>query len=546
MSRIKFVGYLFLLFSTAVSALVPVEGILMGDAKQDLQIDPLARVFSDFYDRSQSGENNRIKLYLSSYQGGENLHESCSYLEAPAYNYPWEEKQAKRSMAAALQYIGLDTSIKAIGAYAKKLELSESAYKNLSANLVRNYCSKNVTVISLKSIEKSLHYYFANPLKDIIPSVSTSPFAPEKMVTLTESTQARSREFDLLINNFKSFCSWGGDVEDYRLLTPYLNNRFIMSLVIKNMMGLQDKVNNLSKKVESIQAENTAKVVCTDLICRNESAVVFKNNFPRSTGSTGLFTDLSKLYCHHFRYQNPPQNTIPEVKAWIKEKELEDPIFETSNFISLMTGIPDLFSGAENYREIPLLIRSSIDQRWTNWASKMLDQFSKDLLYEESFKVRVIPRRDTVALATEGFKVDFTVTLGEMDRLVEQGDKLGLTFDIKLSKNYLRSLRSRWRVLEREVDEDGKKQFFEEVSQYLNFQLSEKQKLFSYKIWNEDFSRIVGEELLEQVLSYKGPLFDSYRDEVLRVPIQFSYGLFALGYIQYRTDVTRGRLKLNL
>lgn len=543
---IKFVGYLLMMASFTAHALVPVEGILMGEAEQGIQNDPLAAMFSEIYDKSQFGENKKVKIYHATYRSGQNLNESCGYLGAPVYSTVWQDKQAKRSVAATLQYIGLDTSIKAIGAYANKLDVSPENFRTLTSNLVKNYCSKNVTIFSLRNIEKSLQYYYDNPQMNIIPSVESSPFATVKLKNSTEKPSARSREFDLVIKNFRDFCSWGGETEDYRMLTGYLRNRYIMAFVIKNMLGIQDKLDDRQQKILSVSSSDTVQVTCSDLICRKDTLSNFKQKFPLSAGSTGIETDLSKLYCHHFRFQDAPQKTTPEVKAWLKAQELEDPIFQTSQFISLMTGVPDFFNGAENYIDIPLLVKSSVDERWNQWARTVLSNFSKDLLYEESFKVKVEPRRDIASLATEGFLIDFSVTLGEMDRLLRSNDKLSLTFDLKLSKNYLRMLRTKWSVLEKEADFEGQKHFKEEIADYINLQLKDKEKLFTQKLWNEDFAKLIGEELLQQALSYRGSMFNSYQDEVLRVPVKFSYGLFAISYLRYRSDVAAGRLKVSL
>lgn len=543
---IKLVRYLILAFPLSVQALVPVEGILMGEAQTDIQNDPLSALFKDTYDKSQMGENKKIKLYQMSYESGQNLNESCTYLGQPTYSTVWQESQAKRSTAATLQYVGLDTSIKAIGAYAKKLNIEEEDFKRLTKNLVTNYCSKNITIFSLRNIESSLKYYYDNPFNEMIPSIESSPFATEAVKNATEKNSSREREFDLVLKNFRAFCSWGGETEDYRMMTPYLSNRYIMSFVIKNMVGLQDKLDEKSLKVLPTPSDSTVQVTCTDLICRKDTLVNFKAKFPPSVGSTGLFTDLSKLYCHHFRFQDEPKNTIPQVKTWLKAQELEDPIFETSQFISLMTGVPDFIGGVESYRDIPLLVRSSIDERWNHWAKDVLTTFSRDLLYEESLKVKVEPNRDRLSLRTKGFKVDMTVTLGEMDRLMRVKDKLDLTFDLKISKNYFRYMRNKWDHLSKEVDLEGQKKLKEEVAAYVNVQLKEKEKLFSQKMWNQQFSKLVADELLEQALIYKGPMFDTYKDEVFRVPVRFSYGIFALSYLRYRADVAAGRLKLNL
>lgn len=543
---IKLLGFVLFFVSTMAFALIPVEGILMGEAANDIQHDPLLKIFSDIYDKGQEGENKKLKLYQSTYESGENLSESCSYLGVPLYSTLWQEKQARRSMAATLQYIGLDTSIKAIGAYARKLDVDEESFKRLSKNLIRNYCSKNITIFSLRNIEKSLEYYYQAPQTNIVPSIASSPFATGMLKQSSEKNQARSREFDLVLKNFRAFCSWGGEVEDYRMLTPYLNNRFIMAFVIKNMVGIQSVVDEKTKKIKSVNSESTVQVNCTDLICRKENMNAFKAKFPLSVGSTGLYTDLQKNYCHHFRFQDPSQVTNKESRAWNKDYELEDPIMETSQFISLMTGVPDFIQGMDTYRDIPLLVRSSVDERWTAWAQKVLSLFSQDLLYEESLKIKINPRTDLTQIATEGFMVNFDVTLGEMDRLIEEDDKLSLSFDLKLSKNYLRHLKSKWQILERDVDIEGQKQFKLEVARYINLQLKNKEKLFSQKMWNDEFARLIGDELLQQTLKYQGPLFSSYQDEVLRIPVRFSYGLFAISYLRYRADVAAGRVKLNL
>jgi len=211
-----------------------------------------------------------------------------------------------------------------------------------------------------------------------------------------------------------------------------------------------------------------------------------------------------------------------------------------------MTGVPDAIFGVDNYRDLPVIAKSNIDERWKIWANDILKSFSKDMLFEESLKIKAEPRRDRLALRTEGFLLDFSVTLGEMDRIVDETDKLALSFDLKLSKNYIRHVRSKWIEYSNNIDEEGRLQFRNQISKYLDLQLKEKEKYFRQKMWNEEFSRLIVQELVEQILAYKGPMFDSYEEEMLKVPVRFTYGIFALSYLRYRADVKAGRLKLNL
>lgn len=539
---IKTLGFLLFIFPFCASALVPVEGILLGEAQGDLQVDPLLKIFSVAYDKGEASENEKVRQYFAKYQTGQYLHETCRFLDPPKYATPWEEKQVRRMMAATLQYIGIDTTIKAIGAYAKKLDLNEEQYQKLTKNLVTNYCSKNITVFSIKTIEKSLKYYYDNPVQSMVPSVQSSPFAPDSVKLMSEANSSRSREFDLVTKSFRSFCSWGGEVEDYRLLPSYLSNKVIMNFVITNLLGMRATVTKEGTST-MVPDQASVQVTCRDLVCRKEDAKTFREVLPKSIGSTGYAYDLIKNYCHHFRYQGFPQKTIPQVKEWIKKMEIEDPILETSQFIALMTGVPDFTNSVESYLEIPSLAKSSIDERWTKWANSVLGSFSTDLFYEESFRVKVEPRRDVAVLATKGFQIDFTVTLGEMDRLMKDNDKLSLSFDLRFSKNYLRELRTKWSVLEFDVDLEGQKKFKEDMARYINIQLREKEKLFTQKLWTSEFSKLIADELLLQALTYKGSFFDSYKDEVVRVPVRFSYGLFAISYLRYRSDVAAGRNK---
>ncbi len=539
----KMVSFFIFLISFSAEALVPVEGIILGEALEEYQSDPLRSVFRDIYDTSKMAENKKIKFYFSFYNDGVELENSCSYLKPAKYAWPWDEKQARRSMAATLQYIGLDTTIKAIGAYAQKFKLEEDQFNILKKNLVKNYCSQNMTVFSLKTIEKSLEYYYQNPPQEMIPSVLSSPFATNKFKETSEHEKARSKEFDFVIKSFRSFCSWGGEVEDYRLLTPYLSNSFIMSEVIKNMSGLKREVHEKTLEVLSLKSDATVQVVCEDLICRKRPEDVFKEKFPLSLGSTGRQEDLIKNFCHHFKSLVPPKETIGQVSEWIKKAEPEDPILETSFFISLITGVPDFFNGVESYQEVIPIVKSSIQEGWDHWATGILTGFSQDFLFEEAMKIRLRERKSE---KVKKFSLIFDITMGEMDRVFKDNDKLSVNFEIKLSKNYLLKLKTKWIQLQNEVDTQGQEEFKKKVSSDLGVILKDKEKLFSQKIWSEEFFHLVAEELIDQSVSYEGPLFQSYKEKMISVPIKFTYGLFALSFLKYRADVAKGRVKLGL
>ena len=143
-----------------------------------------------------------------------------------------------------------------------------------------------------------------------------------------------------------------------------------------------------------------------------------------------------------------------------------------------MTGVPDPIFGVDTYRDLPMLAKSTIDERWNRWAKDALNIFSKDMLFEESLNIKAHPRRDKVALRTDGFLIDFFITLGEIDWVVDETDKLTTSFDLKLSKNFLRHVKSRWTTLNNQIDLEGKEKFIQETASFIDIQLKEKEKLF--------------------------------------------------------------------
>lgn len=535
-----------LMLPLSALALAPVEGLVLGEANSEYQLDPLNSIFKSKYDTSIAGETGKLELFKQFIQNGYNFENSCTNVKEGRYATPWDEKQAQRSIAAAVQYIGLDRSLIAISAYAKSMNMAEDEFKNLVDNLVENSCSKNTTVYSLKFLRASFFNYFKNSPNNFVPNSQSSPFASTYFKSKTNTPLNNRNELNLAIKNFRAFCSWGNDVSDYRLMAPYLKNKFIMAWVVKNIHGFVDSYNDKLKMIASVQSPLTVQVTCKNLICRKVDRQTFLKEFPKIIGSSGDYGDMLKLYCYHFRFKDYPSDTIPQVKKWIKEAELEDPVFETSFFISLMTGVPDPMFGIENYSDMQFVARSSFSDRWNGWAENVLATFSTGLLFEESIKVKPVPRRDRLALSTEGFAVDFSVTLGEMDRVMNDTDKFKVKFDLKLTKNYMRHLVTKWNSLSSQVDNEGQKAFKKDVATYIEQQITVKEKLFLQKMWNSEFSRLIADELLAQALAYKGTMFDSYKDELLTVPVNFSYGIFAISYLRYRSDVNAGRLKLNL
>lgn len=542
---IKIVLFALCLFPAWVLALVPVEGILRGQANLEYQQDPLRFIFPHIgIDNSEDAK--KVKLYSHRYQMGDELVESCRFYGPITYGESFRFDQAKRSVAATLQYLGLDTSIKAIGALAREVGVEESGFENLAENAVNQYCSKNLSVFSLKTIKASLKHYYQNPV-DILPKIESSPYATESFKNYSATNLARQNEFEYAIEIFRDFCSWGGEIDDYRMMGPYLANRFFMSVVIENLTGKKQHYSDTTGKVYLTDEKDTLKVNCEQLICRKTSSQDFSLKFPLSIGSSGLKTDLEKLYCHQFRYLDYRSDTIPEVKAWIKSQSLEAPIFRQNFLLSLISGVPDPFMGMPDYKELPFLAKSNVDERWMNWAKQVLNVFSGDLLFEESLKINVKDKSDYVSLVTQGYSLDLFITLGEMDRMLGETDKLSMKFDIKLSKSYLLWLRKEWSEALKKAHYERQSELRVHLEKTLTALFRPKEEHYLQKIWNDDLFRVISGELLNQISRAPTRWFeDGYQDKMIQIPVKFYYGVFALNYLKYRADSKSHEGKLSL
>lgn len=527
-------------------ALVPIEGLLQGSAAQDFQQDPMSLVFQN---QSSSDEPARAlhKLYIAHYAEAQGLQQSCDYIGTADYASPSEEERARRSVVAGLQYLGLDMTVKAIGQYARMLQMPPADYTKLVDNLVTSSCSPNVTVYGLKLIKQNLQsVYERNDLN--VPSFPGMPYVSTKLTDKNNSLVTKEQELHHSMQNFRALCSWGGDTQNYRLLPPLLSNPLVMVTVLRHLENKLLMWDVKTQQARQVEGQGAIQVTCQNLICRRVENKEFVKTFPRLIGSSGIKQDLYRLWCNHFRMQETmgSDRQHPQVREWLKKI---DPVHErqmVGQMVALMTGVPDIMVSTKQYTELRDDLRAGIDERWDNWAKRALTSFSKDLLYEESLEIKVRPRRDPATIRQNLFAVDLTVTMGELDRLLQTGDKLRLDLDLKVSRNWLRWLRTRWNTVNQEANPATLEAFMDEVALYLKPQIEGKAKYFPTPLFRDGLEHVLAQELVEQVLRYQGSLFDTYEDKMLDVPLRFHYGMFALSYMRYKAQIKARHKTLDL
>ncbi|MBY0515472.1 MAG: hypothetical protein K2P81_01085 [Bacteriovoracaceae bacterium] len=527
-------------------ALVPLEGLLKGEVSQDIQFDPLSLVFQ--VQESSNDESNAVhKRYISHYQESLALKQSCDYLGPSSYASTEDENRAKRSVVATLQYIGLDATVKAIGSYARTIQMSDEDYKKLTDNLVISSCSPNISVYGIKLIKQNLERAFSQQMMNI-PAFPGLPFVAKSLTDKTNSLATKEQELHNTTLLFRAFCSWGSETSNYRLLPPLLSSPLIMSNVVRHLENKGLSWDSKKNEVSSVEGKGAVQVSCQNLICRRVEYDQFKKVFPRAVGSTGISQDVKRLWCNHFRYQTFQNGEAqhPQVRSWLKKIDPEHENLMVGQMLSLLTGVPDIFQAAANFKELGVDLRSSVDERWDQWAKTALSGFSKDLLYEESLEIKVKPRRDRIVIRDKLFAIDFSVTMGELDRLLANSDKLRLDTSFKLSRNWLRWLRTEWTQVNQKADPEAREEFVDKVAEFLKPQVEAKKKFFPTPLFGEGLEQLLALELIEQVLLYQGSLFDTFEEKMINVPVRFHYGMFALSYMRYKAQIKAKHKTLDL
>jgi len=526
-------GLCLLLGATPALALVPLEGLLKGEVGEDTQSDPLSFVFQE---PASSAPWQRVqhKRYQRLLEDAQRLESSCRVVGEARYGSPQAEVIARRSVVATLQYLGIDYTVKALGRYARELQMPQDEYTKLAENLVKSSCSPNLSVYGVKLVQQNLKAAWQSS-EFPLPSLPGWPYSAEALVTKVNSVDAKEREFHHTIELFRAFCSWGGDTQNYRLLVPVLKHPVLMSWLYRHLQNQSWRWDEKQEALTLVEGSGAVQVNCQDYLCRRSTGGEFRERFPLTVGSTGLGTDLERLYCHHFKRQElSPKGLPPSVAGWVRALNPENEHWLTGQFQALVTGVADLTVALGKWPELKDDLRAGIDERWGRWAQQLIQRFSRDLLFEESLEIKVRPRRDPTLIRDRLFGVELAVTMGELDRIIQDDDKLSMKLHLKLSRNWLRWVRSSYTDAARTSSPEKREAFVAEVAARLRPLVEEKQKYFPTPLIKTGLEDILAAELIEQLLLYQGPLFDELTDKMLEVPVQLRYGMFALGYIRYK------------
>ena len=530
-------------------ALAPVESLVLGNFSEEYSentSDPLNYVFSR--DTTNKNTSSEFKLELAVYRGfyeeGKNLTNYCREVRPVRYATEWEKVQVKRSVMSTIQYIGLDLTARAIPQYAKALEYTREEYVNLVEGLVGNYCSTNLSVISKKELMNNLLLKFDKDNNYKLPSVVGNPYFPDNLDTYLPPKKAIEQEFLYTVKLFQSLCSWGGNPVNPGLMVPILKNSALMAFFGRQLssesIGWKESDNTVFLK----QDNQTTHVWCDNLICRKISKENFNAKFFYSVGGTSIKDDIKRLYCEEFRMSDyKPKESDPRIAKMMNSMTFDEENFINSQFIALITGVPDFLIRAEKYTDGVDLFRSSMDFVWNKWAKKVSENFTTDLLFEEPLTLELIERSQFYNYRSGKLQVSFDVNLGEFDRINQRNGKMKVTFNIKVANSFFDYYRKALKELNgmnlAEKNREKSRLINRLKIQLTRDVLSAREK-FLIPPWRGDLEALIANEITSQILDTPDKYLKFNEPGERSIEIEINYGIFALKYINHQFNVKKG------
>ena len=322
-------------------------------------------------------------------------------------------------------------------------------------------------------------------------------------------------EFEATIALFRSSCSWSNDVERIESLKYLLENPIIASYLVRQLGGTKlswDETRGLLSKTKN---KDAPKIACENLICRKTSESNFNLKFEKSIGFQSVETDLKRLYCTHYKTVRADSKRIKDerLRNHFEKKTPTEHKLVAGQMLALITGVPDFFVRLKDVKDTPRVLRAAVDQIWDDWAKGQLENYNKDLYYEEFLKLDLVNHNLFFKKRSSDFMVQFDVNMGEFDSSIQELGKLKTSIHVTIAKSLLKWAKENWNGL-KSKDSDKAKEIIGHVGNVISAHLEKEKDRFEFLPWVEGVERIIAKDLI--CLLYTSP---SPRDATLsRMP----------------------------
>lgn len=481
MGKLYFISFLlFIALCKEVRAFYIIDSLVLGDISYQVKDNLL---YSPELNSSQITENE-IR--------SQNLIDSCIGMKRNKIKTLQEGKDSLLSIIGTFQFGTLSSLSKNIAMLSRKLNLTESEFVYLSDNLVTNYCSENLTVISKENLKKNLQYVFRN-LKLPNDENVLGPHNKELQKIVDVANYNRNQLIGA-IGAFRSICSWGGKPMEFGLMNAFLRSPHLYSSMVNS---------ELDKK------SNFKLVKCDNLICRQKK---FSEN-----DKIEFLSIAKQSYCHLILKLPPRPSPVSEtLKKWNNETTDDDYVFQVSQVYAALTNTPNLLALANGTNNEKIL-SSSFDDYFQDWSKHKIKKFSQKIDFEEVMKMRLISNKSSKEKNTLNFQIDF----GEIDKSFDNVGKISSFFHFSVGEKLYQLVRNQV-----SFDPD----FTLKKEDHLVHVLKEHLIESSVDVYNNYFSFFDKTYFFNQVARgiYEDIVKDKEGKYIGPYKIKFYYGLFAL------------------
>ncbi len=523
---------------TSLEELIKNSQLAILEARRHDPLDTLLTQKINPLNEDQQVFKNQLLHYRGFYQEGLNLQNICE--TDPRIRYPkkFDEMMAIKGFLNNLQFQIMSTSMAAIAEYSVRAGFSEEGFKNLATNLVNNYCSANIQFYSKKKLLTWTQSFYGQ--KYLLPSLTNNPFFPKAIDQIISDEQKNQNEFILTVEIFKSACSWNNDIDDLRLMVPFVKNSIIAEIIFRFIDDEEIRWDEALNTNLKVQVMNENKILCRDDLCRFSANDRFLSLFPRGLGSKTISGGLRRVWCNRFNNLRYQLENLPEkLKKMAAERNGKMDSLLNGQLIALYTKLPELFLWAKNFSDLHQYTRITFDHDLNQWASEQNERLSSDLLFEEGLTLELVDRQYYYNPYSPKLSVEFDVNLGDSDRAYTRMGKLSLKFNLHVHKKIIRWIRLEWLNLmpqeRKKREEDLKKMLMHQISEYIE---KSQHKLF-FPPWNERIGTMVASEIIEQLLLNKTGYFNVMEKTTVQIPVVINYSPFALKYIYYQFQVDK-------
>jgi hypothetical protein len=226
----------------------------------------------------------------------------------------------------------------------------------------------------------------------------------------------------------------------------------------------------------------------------------------------------------------------------MKSITFDEENFINSQFIALITGVPDFLLRGDKFSRGEDVLRSSVDFTWSKWAKNQAEVQGRELYFEEPLTLELVERRIYFNPVVPKYKVAFDVNLGEFDRVTQRTGKVRVSFIVNVQKSFLNYYRETLKELDPRNTAE-KERLLRRFKMQLTKDVNEAREKFLIPPWKGDLEGLIAGELSEQIMSVSDRSYKMETSGFLPVPIELNYGVFALKYINHQKTVQSSQQK---